>query len=403
MKVVQINGNATRGSTGKIVNALSSVMTDNCIDNKIICSGYRENTNNPDIICLSNNKEKRIHQSLSYLLGDAGFHSNRITRKVIEILEYEKPDIVHLHHLEGYFLNVEILLNYLKKKHIKVLWTLHDCWPFTGHCTHFLSANCNKWKTMCEKCPQKSKYPYSLLFDKSKKLYFVKRRMLEDWEELHIVNVSKWMDSIVKESFLSNHPSTVIYNGIDTNVFMPSDIDYKKKLGFEGKRVLLGVASSWGASKGLDYFINLSESLDDKSLIVLVGVSEELKKKLPERVIGVMRTTSQDKLREYYCAADVLLNLSLEETMGLVTVEALACGTPVVVCNSSASPELVGEGCGIILQERTIPAILSALEELGRYSKDFYKEVTRNYVLNNFTEKAMKERYIKLYREIGNE
>ncbi|MBO7519925.1 MAG: glycosyltransferase, partial [Clostridia bacterium] len=333
----------------------------------------------------------------------AGFHSGFVTKKVIGIIEQEKPDIVHLHHLESYFINIERLVKYLKEKHVTTVWTLHDCWPFTGHCTHFLTANCDKWKTQCEKCPQKKKYPYSLIFDRSKKLYSLKKELLEDWEELHIVNVSKWMDSITRESFLSKHPTEVIYNGIDVSAFSPSDTDCKSELGFAGKRVVLGVASSWGESKGLDYFIELSKAVDENTVIVLVGMDKDRIKKLPAGVIGVLRTSSKEELRKYYCAADVFLNLSLEETMGLVTVEALACGTPVIVCNSSASPELVGDGCGIVLEERTVPGIVDAISEIVSHGKAFYGENARSFVLNNFAEDIMKKNYYDLYCKIGKE
>ncbi len=401
MKVIQINGNAYRGSTGKIVRQISDCLDSRQAENFIICSGFKEKALDNKTITVSSKFSKKIHQFLGYLFGDTGFHSFFVTKKVIRKLKQEKPDIVHLHHLEGYFLNVAKLLRYLKKTHTKTVWTLHDCWAFTGHCTHFLTAKCHRWQYACRSCPQKKKYPYSLLFDRSHQLYNRKKNLLADFEELYIVNVSKWMSSITQKSFLKGCPSCVIYNGIDTTVFSPeTDVDFKASLGYEGKYIILGVATTWSEAKGLNVFIELSKYVAEDVAIVLVGMTKEQSVELPSNVYGISRTSSQQDLRKYYCAADVFLSLSLEETMGLVTVEALACGTPAVVCNSSASPELIGENCGEILSERTIENILKAIDNIRTNSKKYYSKSAREFAVRHFSEEQMKEKYYALYEEL---
>ena len=177
MKVIQINGNAYRGSTGKIVRQLHDMLKSNGDECIVVCSGNKEIPLDEDTVALSNRIGVKVHQVFSVLSGQAGFNSKKTTQRLIKILETEKPDIVHLHHLEGYFLDVQMLTKYLKENKVNTVWTIHDCWPFTGHCTHFTVAGCDKWKTECNSCPQKRSYPYSALFDNSKNLYGIKKSL----------------------------------------------------------------------------------------------------------------------------------------------------------------------------------------------------------------------------------
>jgi len=353
-------------------------------------------------ICISTPRNVKIHKYLGFVFGNAGFHSKIVTKKLIRYLKREKPDIVHLHHLEGYFVHIEYLLKFLKEAKIKTVWTLHDCWPFTGHCTHFTVAKCQKWKTGCYQCPQLKKYPYSLFFDRSSQLYNKKKALLETWEDLYLVNVSRWMDMNVGESFLKKRKHTVIYNGMDTNLFQPDESGkaLRAKLHLEGKFVILGVASSWGVQKGLQRFIELSEKMPSNWSIVLVGVTPEQIKEMPEKIIGVTKIKRQEELKSFYNLADVFLNLSLEETMGLVTVEAMACGTPAVVFNSTACPELLTPRVGEILYQQDTDYILNVLNDICVKGKSFYSADCRAHAVQNFSLQRMQQDYYNYYREI---
>ena len=402
MKVLQVNCNGYYGSTGKIVRKLSAYLTEMGEEDFIACSGYREKSTDEKTYCVSGNLTVKLNQTASYLCGDAGFHFGLTTKKLIRLIREQKPDIVHLHHLESYFINVVELAEFLQREKIPTVWTMHDCWPFTGHCTHFFSVGCDKWKTGCHDCPQKKDFPYSLFLDRSRSLFEKKKKAFSNWENLHIVNVSRWMQGMVKRSFLGNKDMRVIYNGIDPKSFYPSETagQCKQKLGLEGKFVILSVASSWSEKKGWSEFLKLAEKLGEDEKIVLVGVNEKQAEELPSGILGIPKVRSIDALRDYYSMADVYLNLSLEETFGLVSVEAMACGTPVIACNTTANPEIAAPECGVILQERKTDQILDALRNVRANGKAFYAEVCRNRVKSHFSEAAMCEGYYKLYSEI---
>ena len=402
MKVLQVNCNGYYGSTGKIVRKLSTYLTETGNENIIACSGYREKSSDEKTYCLSGNLTVRANQAASYLCGDAGFRFGFTTQKLIRLIREQKPDLVQLHHLESYFINVERLANFLKREKIPTVWTMHDCWPFTGHCTHFFTVGCEKWKTGCFDCPQKKEFPYSLFLDRSRALYEKKKTAFSDWEDLHLVNVSNWMQEMVRQSFLGGKEMRVIYNGVDPEVFYPSGKaeERKKELGLSGKFVILSVASTWSEKKGWDTFKQLAKELDSDAKIVLVGVSEKQAPELPDGILWIPKVRSADVLREYYSMADVYLNLSLEETFGLVSVEAMACGTPVIACATTANPEIAAPKCGVVLRKRGMEQILDALSVVRQKGKGFYSKACVDRVKTRFSEKAMCEGYYAYYRQI---
>lgn len=402
MKIVQINGSGYYGSTAKIVRQISEILDDNHIENTILCSGYKEKSLDDKTICISTPKRVKFHKCLGFIFGNAGFHSKMVTKRLIQYLKQQKPNIVHLHHLEGYFVHIEYLLKFLKKSKIKTVWTLHDCWPFTGHCTHFTAVKCGKWTTECHQCPQLKKYPYSLCLDRSRQLYKKKKALLETWEDLYIVNVSRWMDENVAQSFLKERNHTVIYNGMDVHLFQPDDSGkaLRKQLHLEEKFVILGVASNWGEQKGLQRFIDLSNEMPSDWVIVLVGLTSEQIKEMPERIIGIPKIKNQEELKSFYNLADVFVNLSLEETMGLVTVEAMACGTPAVVFNSTACPELLTPNVGEILYQQDTEYIMNILKGMYAKGKNFYSAYCREHAVQHFSLERMQQDYYNYYREI---
>ena len=352
MKIVQINATSGIGSTGKIAVAISELLNESNIENYIFASSISdENKNN---VKVSNENYIKFQAIKSKVLGNYGFNSASATKKIINKLEEIKPDIVHLHNIHGHDCNLEMLFKYFKKTNQKLYWTFHDCWAFTGYCPYFDLAGCDKWETECKQCPQRSRY--SLFFDYSKSLYNKKKQLFSGLD-LTIITPSQWLASLVKKSFLKDYPVKVINNGIDLNIFKPTDSDFRKKYNCEYKFILLGVAFGWGKRKGLDVFIELSKRLDSKYQIVLVGTDNNVDKQLPSNIISIHRTKNQQELAEIYSAADLFVNPTREEAFGLVNIEALACGTPVFTFNTGGSPECIDETCGLVFEKDDIDTL----------------------------------------------
>ena len=262
------------------------------------------------------------HALLARLFDMSGFGSACATRSFLKKLDSYSPDVVHLHNLHGYYVNVPLLFKHLKKRNIPVIMTLHDCWTFTGHCSHFDSISCMRWKDgQCHSCPQKNEYPKSFI-DRSRKNFEKKRACFTMLDDLTVITPSEWLASLARESFLGKYPVKVINNGIDLDVFTPCESDLRRKYSLEGKKIALGVASVWNDKKGFSDFIELSKLLSDEWTIVLVGVSEEQQRTLPENMIGITRTNSTRELAEWYSTSDVFLNLTYEDTFPTVNTVA---------------------------------------------------------------------------------
>lgn len=312
-----------------------------------------------------------IHVALNTVFDCQGYGSYFVTRKLIKRLREEKPDIIHLHNLHGYYIHLPLLFKYLKTEFEgKLFWTFHDCWPFTGHCPHFVIAKCDRWKTGCYKCSQKTLYPISFFRDASSKNYVKKKQLFTGINNLEIITPSEWMRTLTEESFFKKYSVHVVNNGIDTNIFSP----YMEKEKIEHvltkynipttRKVLLGVASIWDKRKGLQTFIGLSDLISCDYVIVLVGLNRRQIKSLPRNMIGIERTEDKSELVALYSAAHIFMNPSQEESFSLVTVEAMACGAPVIVLDTSAVKELVDEECGVILHENSIKNFLDAVRNI---------------------------------------
>lgn len=344
MKVLMINSVCGIRSTGRICTDIAEVLEKEGHDCKI---AYGRETV-PDkykkyAVKIGTNFGVKLHAGLSRIFDRSGFYSKHATKKFIKWVKEYKPDIIHLHNLHGYFINIEILFDYLKKANVPVIWTLHDCWAFTGHAAYCEAVACENWKTGCNRCPQKMKYPSALLFDNSKSNYFRKKKNFTGVANLIIVTPSAWLAGLVKQSFLKDYFVRVIHNGIDLSVFKPTLSDFRERYGLIDKKIILGVASVWEERKGLNDFIKLSGAINEDYRIVLVGVSKEQFKILPANIIGIERTNSSQELVEIYTAADVFLNLTYEDNYPTVNLEAQACGTPVITYRTGGSIENVSE------------------------------------------------------------
>ena len=299
-----------------------------------------------------------VHALMSRLTDRHGFYSRRATRRFLQWADEFNPSLLWLHNLHGYFINVEQLFTWIKSRpSMRVLWTLHDCWSFTGHCAYFTMAGCEKWRTMCEHCPQKRAYPASFV-DGSSRNYLAKRRLFTGVKDLTLITPSKWLAELTRNSFLKDYPVEVRYNTIDTTIFQPTPSDFRQRFGLEGKIIVLGVASIWEKRKGLDDFVRLSEILDPQRFaIVLVGVTQKQTAALPKSITAITRTNNQRELAEIYTASDVLFTPSYEENYPTVNLEAEACGTPVITYDAGGSPETLHDERSVVVRCGDVEAV----------------------------------------------
>lgn len=344
MKVLQINSVCGIRSTGRICTDIADVLTANGHECKIVYG--RETV--PEkykkyAVRIGSNTDVKLHALESRLFDNSGFGSKKATNDFIKWVKEYDPDVIHLHNIHGYYINIEILFNYLKSCNKRIIWTLHDCWPFTGHCSYFTIVKCEQWKAHCSYCVQKHCYPSSILADHCKSNFERKRALFSGIKDMTLITPSKWLADLVSESFLKKYPVKVIHNGIDLSVFKPTESDLRKKYGLTDKKVILGVASVWDERKGLDDFIKLSDLLDRQYQIVLIGLSDRQLKKIPDNVIGIKRTDSVTELAQWYTTADVFLNLTYEDNYPTVNLEAQACGTPCITYRTGGSVESVPE------------------------------------------------------------
>ncbi len=397
MRILQIN-TVPNGSTGNLAKSIHNALVSQGNESRIYY-GFGSSADT-QISSFTSMLDVHIHAVLSRNTGMQGYFSQLPTLNLINKIKSFNPDIVHLHNIHGSYVNVPMLLNFLKKNDIKTVVTLHDCWLFTGKCPHFTAVGCDKWKESCGACPQLSRYPKARL-DRTAKNLADKKKWFNGFKNMQIVAVSNWLKEMTEQSFLNAYPITAIYNGINTQVFTPGNgngVREKYKLG--NKFIILGVASPWSKVKGLDDFIALSEMLSEDEVIVLVGLSQEQISQMPKNIIGIERTENQQELAALYSAANVFVNGSTEETFGLVVAEAMACGTPAVVYNSTACPELIKDGTGYVVPPNAVAEVFNAARKIKAGSKEAYSEKCLLNVKENYTQEKMINRYLNLYSSI---
>lgn len=363
MKVLQINSVCGVGSTGRIATDLHSILKEQGHES-YIAYGRGEPKNCDNAIKIGSKLDNYLHVVQTRLFDRHGFGSYYATKKFIKQIEKLEPDIIHLHNIHGYYINIRVLFEYLKTINKPIVWTLHDCWAFTGHCAHFDYIGCEKWRNGCMQCPQKKEYPTSIGIDNSEKNYRIKEQIFTGVKNMTIITPSYWLAGLVKKSFLKDYEVKVINNGIDLNVFKPTKSDFRNKHNIEDKFLVLGVANVWEQKKGLDYILKLSSELDKEKQIVLVGVTDKQKSQLPKNIIAITRTNNTKELAQIYTQADVFLNPTLEDTFPTTNLEALACGTPVVTFRTGGSIESLNDSCGIIVEKGNFEDIKGAIAKL---------------------------------------
>lgn len=350
MKVLQINSVCGYGSTGRIATDLYDILEKEGHEG---CIAYGRGTapKGYKTIKIGNKLDFYTHILKTRLFDLHGFGSKRATKKFIKKIEEYKPDIIHLHNIHGYYLNIGILFNYLSTLDIPIIWLLHDAWAISGHSAHFDLDSNNEIPKENKKKKQNLEYPKSYLVNNSKKNYLKKKNIFTQVKDMTIITPSYWLAEIVKKSFLSIYDIRVIHNGIDLSKFKVIPSDFKYNHGLTNKKIILGVASVWNEKKGLSYFNQLAHQLNDEFKIVLVGIDKNQNKKLNKNILAISRTNNIKELAEIYTAADVYVNPTLEDNFPTTNIEALACGTPVITFDTGGSSESLNEVTGMVIEK----------------------------------------------------
>lgn len=399
-KILQVCVDGNMGSTGRIAETIGKLAISHGWES-YIAHGRFKRPSESHIIQIGSRFDVFMHGIQTRLFDRNGLGSRQATLKFVERIKAIRPDLIHLHHLHGYYINIKILFNYLAQESIPVVWTFHDCWSITGHCTHFDFVGCEKWKSECNNCPQIKEYPASIFVDRSKKNFYLKKTLFTSVKNLTIVSVSNWLNNIVGVSFLEHKSRLVIYNGIDIDLFSPkSDKSIRLKYQLENKFMIFGVARPWNKRKGLNDFIALSKKIKGDTIIVLVGLNDNQINTLPKNIIGLPGTENQSELSNFYDSADLYMNLSVQETFGLTTAEALACGTPAVVYNATACPEIIDEYTGIVVRKNDINGLLDSIETIKKNGKASYSIACRERAVKLFNKNDRFMEYISLYEKM---
>lgn len=398
--LLQINVSLNKGSTGRIAEQIASLARVHGWDTYMVHGARSVNESKMKTLQSVSLWGERLHAVKSMLFDAHGLGSAHATRRVISEIRRIKPDIIHLHNIHGYYLNYKVLFEYLQTLSTPIVWTLHDCWPMTGHCAYFDAVNCERWKIGCYSCPLKEDYPKSLFFEQSVRNYNLKKKLFTSVEKMTLVPVSDWLSDIVHHSFLDKYSCRVINNGVDLQTFSPSRSNLRTHLGVEDKKILLGVASTWDKRKGIQDFVSLANLLDESYQIILIGVSESQQKQLPNNIIILNRTENQQELAAYYSMADVFVTPTYSDNFPTTNLEALACGTPVVTYRTGGSPESVTEETGLVVDKGDFNGLVEAIEKIIAKGKSYYSTACRQRAVEFYNKDDRFADYVKLYEEI---
>lgn len=406
VKILRIAPGVNIGSISRTGEQLGQLVIEQGWDSYIAYSRFGGSSTSK-LIKIGNKISIMMHALISRLFDACGRGSFFSTVRFVNQLNDIKPDIIHLHNIHSYDINISVLFRYLKQSKTPVVWTQHDCWSYTGHCALYAEANCKKWINECHHCPLTRGYPESWLFDRSKYNYRFKKKLFTslDKDKLYVVCVSKYIKNDVEQSFLNKYPISLIYNGIDTNVFVPCNnceslqrVRNRYKLG-DGT-ILLAAATSWTEGKGISDYLSLRDILDNKYTLVFVGIPESMISQLPDGIVGIRRTDSIAEMAELYSVASIVMNLSKAESFGKTTAEGLSCGVPSIVYNCTASPELVDDCTGVVVEKGDVKGVKNAIERIMTWDREQTSKHCRERAVRLFDKNKNWGEYIDLYKYI---
>lgn len=399
MKIVQINAVYQYSSTGRTTMEMHQSLKARGVDSYVFCTNHH--IPNEHVYMIGNKLDHKLHALGSRVFGRQGYFSYYTTRTMITHLKQIAPDVVILRNLHGNYLNVPLLLKYLAKEDIATIIVLHDCWFFTGHCCHYTADKCYKWMEECHDCPILNQYNVSLFFDNSRSIFRMKKELFQKIPRLAVVGVSDWITNEAKKSPVFSNAKSIsrIYNWIDLKKIYPyQDSALREELGLsEDDFVALGVSQTWDNGKGLDVIIRTAEQMPDIK-VVLVGNKPKIE--LPANVICPGSCTSVDKLAAYYSMANVFFNFSIQETFGKAAAESLACGTPLIVNNATANPELCGDGCGSVIDNNDEEQMIDVINTIKKSGKSYYAEKCTSFAHENFEKENGINQYVELFNEL---
>jgi glycosyltransferase involved in cell wall biosynthesis len=399
MNILQINVICGAAGTGRVATDLHAVLASKG-HASTIAYGRPPALSCDRTIRVGREIDRYRHCVRTRLFDAHGFGSAGPTKALLAEIRALDPDLIHLHNLHGYYLHVGLLFEYyLKSAGKPVVWTLHDCWSFTGHCSHFEFVGCDRWKTGCFACPEKRRYPASYFLDRSKSNYFRKQKVFTGVPDMTIVAPSRWLEKLVRQSFLRDYPVVTIHNGIDLGEFKPTAGGFRARHDLQGQFILLGVAHDWTDRKGLGYFVELAKQRRPDETIVVLGLTPRQLRQLPEGILGFARTRSTAELVEIFSAADLFVNPTLQDTFPTTNLEAMACGTPVITFRSGGSPECLADGCGMVVERGDFPGLVNAIAAMRKAGKAVYSARCRKHVEEHFDKNARFAEYLKLYEE----
>jgi putative colanic acid biosynthesis glycosyltransferase len=397
MKVVQVNSVVNMGSTGRIAEDLGIVLMKHGHESYIAVGrgGLRSKS---VTLKIGNQYDVVRHGLVSSIWDRHGFGSKNATISFLKRLEVINPDIILLHNIHGYYIHIGLLFEWLANSGVKIFWTLHDCWAFTGHCTYYESPYCGRWKTECFECPRRRSYPKSIFMDQSRRNFHEKRHFFNLPKDIQIITPSRWLADQVKVSFLRNYPVHVIHNGIDLGTFASSTNSCAETIYDQrDKTLVLGVASVWDKRKGLNDFFHLREMLDEKYVITLIGLTKEVIRSLPKGIIGLPRTSSIEELVAWYSIARVFVNPTWQDNFPTTNIEALACGTPVVTYATGGSPEALDDKTGIVVERGDINALARAVVTLSAVDRSHISDLCRSRAVHYFDREERYLDYLNLF------
>lgn len=397
VRILQVNSVFGRGSTGRVVESVASHLKSEG-DDSFVAYGRGDTINEPGFLRIGGSLDVATHGLKSRFLDMHGLGSTRATKEFVSRVQSLAVDVIHLHNVHGYYVNYEVLFDYAKSARIPIVWTMHDCWPFTGHCAFFTYVQCDRWANHCHSCPQKKSYPRSIGIDNSIQNFDRKRAAFSGHSQLIVVTPSRWLANLAASSVLQGYETRVIRNDPDFGVFHPTPSDWRRRTGTDGKYVILGVANVWEDRKGLRYLQDLARTLREDEVLVVVGALQR-GTTLPDQVIHVAATHDARELAAIYATSDVFLNPTLEDNYPSTNLEALACGTPVVTFDTGGSAEALERGFGRVTTENTTRGLRQAIDELREVTPPLNDAPGYTGLLRR-QETTMAEQYRNLYQEV---
>lgn len=403
-KLLQINPVLrTSTSTGRIMQEIGQLAMQNGWESYVAYSYGRDGKPEcaSQLVPVGNKLDVAWHAVETRLFDRHGLASRRVTQKFIQEIERIAPDVIHIHNIHGYFLNYRILFDFLARYNKPVIWTVHDCWLYTGHCYYYSSAHCEKWKCGCGNCPQKTRFPASWLVDRSTQNFKDKEKAFNSLskDKFVIAPVSAWMAGELQQSLFKNCTIQVMHNGINLNTFKPHDNEHDVRARYNiGKRhIIMAIATLWHPEKGVNDLFEMAKLLHEDEVIVMVGVNDELKSKLPHNIIGVSRTANVQQLAELYSAATAVVNPTWQDNYPTINLEAISCGTPVVTYRTGGSPESITPETGFVVEQGDVKGMLEAVRSIEAKGKAHYLPICREYAEKHFRKEDRYMDYIKLY------